>query len=61
MRKKKASLREYWDLVNSEDGEKTASETLSPGDLAELDSQAWTGVFMGRAAALWQIKEAAGL
>jgi hypothetical protein len=60
-RKKEASLADYWELVNREDGEKIASETLSPGEIASLDSQAWTGVFMGRAAALGQIKEAAGL
>jgi hypothetical protein len=60
-RSKKASLADYWDICNREDGEKIAAETLSPADAQALDAQALTGMFMGRAAALGQIKEAAGL
>lgn len=60
-RSKKASLADYWDICNREDGEKIAAEMLSPSAAQALDAQALTGMFMGRAAALGQVKEAAGL
>ena len=43
------------------DGEKIASEFLPQGEIAELDAQAMTGLYMGRGVALGQIKQAAGL
>jgi len=59
-RKKSASLADYYDAISQEDGEKVASEHFDASTLADLESQALTGIFMGRASALGQIKEAAG-
>lgn len=59
-RQKSAGLAEYYDAISQEGGEKVASESFDAATLADLESQALTGIFMGRCAALGQIKEAAG-
>lgn len=58
-RRKEASFADYVDLILSgDDGVKTASESFSPAEIAGLDAQVQSSLFMGRAMALGMMKQA---